>query len=124
MRRAIASTHGRLDLVGRDVARGGALPHAMRRLAPAAIAIAVIAALGVAALRVDLIRVRYGLADAVSQERALLEERRAVLAQVRALREPSRLAKLAQERGFVRPERIRTLPSASASAESSPSVRP
>ena len=124
MRRAIASTPGRLDLVGRDVDRGGALPQAIRRLAPAAITLAVIAALGVAALRVDLIRVRYGLADAVSEERALLEERRNVLARVRELREPSRLAKLAQERGFVRPERIRTLPAAHQAAAPPPSDRP
>jgi hypothetical protein len=95
-------------------------------MAPAALSIAVLAALGVAALRVDLIRVRYGLADAVRQERALLEERRAVLAQVRALREPSRLAKLAKQRGFVRPERIRTLmpPAAERTTMASPSLRP
>ena len=71
--------------------------------------LAVLAALCVVALRVDLIRVRYGLADAVRQERALLEERREALARVRALREPSRLARLAEERGFVRPVSIRTL---------------
>jgi hypothetical protein len=116
MRRGIATTAGRLDLVGRNQTRRGALPRALRRIAPAGIAIAVVAALGVAALRVDLIRVRYGLADAVRQERAQLEERRAVLAEVRALREPSRLAKLARERGFVRPERIRTLAPALAAA--------
>lgn len=120
MKRAIATTAGRLDLVGRDVARGGALPQAMRRIAPAAVAIAIVVALCVAALRVDLIRVRYGLADAVRQQRALLEERRVVLAQVRELRDPSRLAKLARERGFVRPERIRTVPATDAAA----SVRP
>ena len=57
-------------------------------------------------------------------ERALLEERRAVLAKVRELREPSRLAKLAAERGFVRPERIRTLSAAAVTGEPSPSVRP
>jgi hypothetical protein len=109
MRREIATTAGRLDLVGRDIANARALPGAMRRIAPVAIAIAVVAALGVAALRIDLIRVRYGLASAVRQERALLEERREVLAEVRELREPSRLAKLAKQRGFVRPDRIRTL---------------
>ena len=126
MRRAIATPAGRLDLVGRGVARASALPRAMRRIAPAAITIGVVCALGVAALRVDLIRVRYGLADAVRQERALLEERRAVLAEVRALREPSRLAKLARERGFVRPERVRTLaPAAAATATAAPrSLRP
>ena len=124
MRRAIATTAGRLDLVGRDVARTSAMPRAIRRLAPAAIAVAIVVALGVAALRVDLIRVRYGLADAVSQERALLEERRVVLAEVGALREPSRLATLAQERGFVRPDRVRTLDPIQPGSATAPSVRP
>ena len=126
MRRGIATTARRLDLVGRDITTASALPRAMRRIVPAAITIAVVAALGVAALRVDLIRVRYGLADAVRQERALLDERRAVLAEVRALREPSRLAKLAKERGFVRPERIRTLTPTTAERTSTaaPSLRP
>ncbi|MBW2269047.1 MAG: hypothetical protein JRH16_10740 [Deltaproteobacteria bacterium] len=109
MKRGIAANAARLDLVGRDVARASALPSTLRRIAPAIIGISLVCALGVVAVRVDLIRVRYGLANAVRQERALLEERRGVLAEVRALREPSRLAKLARERGFVRPARIRTL---------------
>ena len=112
MRRAIATAEGRLDLVGRDVTSRGALPRALRRAVPLAVGIALLAALAVAALRVDLIRVRYGLADAVRQERALLEERRAMLAEVRALRDPQRLSQLAVEQGFVRPTRIRALPSA------------
>jgi len=109
MRRAVATSSGRLDLVGRDFVRGGAFGRAVRRFVPVAIGVAVVAALGIAALRIDLIRVRYGLADAVRQERALLEERRVMLGQVRELRDPQRLAQLAQERGFVRPVRIRTL---------------
>ncbi len=126
MRRGIATSAGRLDLVGRDITTASALPRAMRRIAPASITIAVVAALGVAALRVDLIRVRYGLADAVRHERSLLEKRRVVLAEVRALREPSRLAKLARKRGFVRPERIRTLTPTTAEPTSTvpPSLRP
>ena len=126
MRRGIATSAGRLDLVGRDITTASALVRAMRRIAPAAITIAVVTALGVAALRVDLIRVRYGLADAVRHERSLLEKRRVVLAQVRALREPSRLAKLARKRGFVRPERIRTLTPTTAGPTSTvpPSLRP
>lgn len=112
MRRAIATTAGRLDLVGRDFSKRSALPETLRRIAPLAVGIAVVAGLAVAALRVDLIRVRYGLADAVQQERALLEERRGMLAEVRALRDPQRLTRLAQEQGFVRPTRIRTLDAA------------
>ena len=81
-----------------------------------AIGIAVLAALGVAALRSDGIHVRYGLADAVRQERELLEERRVAVARLRALRDPARLALLAREQGFVRPARIRTLPVAAPGA--------
>lgn len=106
MRRATTPA-GRLDLVGRDLARASAVR--ARRLAPAGFVIALVAALGVAALRIDLIRVRYGLADAVNRERALLEERREMRARVRALRDPARLAVLARERGFVRPASIRRL---------------
>lgn len=112
MRRAIATAEGRLELVGRDVTPRGALPAGLRRATALAVGIALLAALAVAALRIDLIRVRYGLADAVRQERALLEERRAMLAEVRALRDPQRLTQLAQQQGFVRPTRIRTLSAA------------
>jgi hypothetical protein len=68
--------------------------------------------LAVAALRVDLIRVRYGLADAVREEKVLLEEKRQALARMRTLRDPSRLARLAADRGLARPERIVDLPAA------------
>jgi hypothetical protein len=82
------------------------------RWAPVAIAACLLAALSVAALRVDLIRLRYGLARALERERALLEERRDLLATMGGLRDPSRLARAAQERGFVRPKRIVDLPQA------------
>ena len=80
------------------------------RAAPALLAVILVTALGIAALRVDLIRVRYGLADALRAEKALLEERREALAQSRALRAPSRLAAAATERWLVRPDRIIALP--------------
>ena len=73
---------------------------------------ALLLALGVAALRVDLIRVRYGLADAVHEEKALLEKKRQALARMRTLRDPLRLARLAADRGLARPERIIDLPAA------------
>jgi len=87
-------------------------PARKRRWLPLAIAGFLLAGLAVAALRVDLIRVRYGLADAVREEKALLEERRQALARVRALRDPLRLARLAADRGLARPERIVDLPAA------------
>jgi hypothetical protein len=49
---------------------------------------------------------RYGLSAAMKEERELLEERRELTARVRALRDPARLSRLAEERGFIRPERV------------------
>jgi hypothetical protein len=73
---------------------------------PLAIAGFLLAGLAVTALRIDLIRVRYGLADAVREETALKEEKRQALADRRKLRDPFRLAHLAADRGLARPERI------------------
>jgi hypothetical protein len=42
----------------------------------------------------------------MQQERELLQERRELTARVRSLRDPSRLARLARERGFERPARV------------------
>jgi hypothetical protein len=81
-----------------------------RRWLPLAIAGCLLAGLAVAALRVDLIRVRYGLADAVREEKVLLEEHRQALARMRTLRDPLRLARLAASRGLTRPQRIVDLP--------------
>ena len=88
-------------------------PAEKRRWLPLAIAGCLLAGLAVAALRVDLIRVRYGLADAVHEEKALLEKKRQALARVLTLRDPLRLARLAADRGLARPERIVDLPAAS-----------
>ncbi|MDJ0870030.1 MAG: hypothetical protein QNK03_28325 [Myxococcota bacterium] len=102
--------------VGADVAdrrardHGGPLQHSHRRWLALALAAGVVAALGVAAMRNDLRRVQYGLAQALDETRALERERNAALARVRAQRDPTRLARVARERGFVRPERIVDLP--------------
>ena len=85
-------------------------PRRLPRWAPLAIALSLLAALAVAALRVDLIRSSYGLAEALEREKALLEERRVALADMRTLRDPGRLARIAEQRGFVRPARIVDLP--------------
>lgn len=94
------------SLVGRDLAPARWLVPRERRTLPLLVAGVVLAALALAALRIDLIRVRYGLAEAVSEQKALLEERRTLVARVRTLRDPARLARLARERGFVQPERV------------------
>jgi hypothetical protein len=92
------------------MARGDRVFGRRLRVHPALLAVALVAALALAALRVDLIRVRYGLADAVAQEKALLEQRRETLARVRTLRDPARLATLAKDYGLTRPDRIIELP--------------
>lgn len=62
--------------------------------------IGLVAALGLAALRMDLIRTRYALADVMARENALLVEHRALIATQRSLRDPTALAARAQKLGF------------------------
>ena len=95
-----------VDLVGRDIGGMSLRSSAHSRLIPVALVGALIAALCLAALRVDLIRQRYDLAEAMNTEKQLLEQKRLLTAQGRRLRDPARLARLAAERGFVRPERL------------------
>ena len=95
-----------VELIGRDVAGTPPRSSARSRLLPVALVGALIAALCLAALRVDLIRQRYDLAEAMNTEKQLLEQKRLLTAQGRTLRDPARLARLAAERGFVRPARL------------------
>jgi hypothetical protein len=74
------------------------------------LALALITALGVAALRIDLIRTRYAVAAVLEEEQSLLEEQRALLVRRRQLRDPVELAKQAQARGFRPPARAYSLP--------------
>lgn len=64
------------------------------------------AALLIASVRVSILRLRYQLSAAVTEETQLLERQRAVTVELRKLRDPARLHKLASELGFVRPERV------------------
>ncbi len=89
------------------------------RISPALLAVVVVAALAIAALRVDLIRVRYALGEAMREEQALLDERARLIADVRKLRDPSRLAEFAGRMGFERPERVIEM-----RASAPPSLRP
>jgi hypothetical protein len=94
-------------IVGRDFARerrGGRT--LLRGATPFLLCAAVLAGLAIVALRSDLILMRYGLTAAMKEERGLLEERRELTARVRVLRDPARLSRLAEERGFIRPERV------------------
>jgi cell division protein FtsL len=96
----------RRGLVGRDLARIRLLtPGHSRQLLLTLVAI-LLAALLLAALRIDIIRMRYSMASAIRERTALLEERRELTAQVRSLRDPSRLARLARDRDLGWPERV------------------
>lgn len=98
----------RLDLIGLDVS--GRTRHARAWLAWPVIAAALLLALGVAVLRVDLIRMRYALAAGLASEQRLLDEQRQLTAHMRELRDPAELARRARELGFVHPARVIDLP--------------
>ena len=77
----------------------------LRKLLPL-LAFSLVVALGVSALRIDLIRIRYAMASIVSSEQALLEEQRSLILRRRQLRDPIELAALARARGFRPPTRV------------------
>jgi hypothetical protein len=71
--------------------------------------LALVVALGVASLRIDLIRTRYALATAMAEEQKLIAEQHTLIVQTRKLRDPVGLAVLARERGFRPAESIRSI---------------
>ena len=95
------------DLVGRDFARVRASTARLstRRIAWL-VAIAFSCALGLAALRIDILRVRYALGAAIREEKALVQQQRQQTAALETLRHPSRLVELAEKRGFAPPRRV------------------
>ena len=97
-----------LGLIGLDLAERS-VRISPRRVLPAVVA-ALVVALGMAALRTELLRVRYALAEATLEEQRLLDEERALKAERRKLRDPVHLARRANELGFVRPEYLVDLP--------------
>jgi len=96
----------RADLVGRDFAQSRSPGRRWPGGLPALLAGVLLAALALAALRVDLIRVRYGLGQAMREEKELLEQDRTLRARVGSLRDPIRLARLAPRYGLARPARV------------------
>ena len=73
-------------------------------------AVAVIVALGVAAVRIDLLRTRYAVSAALERENELIEEQRQLIVRRRQLRDPVELAVKARERGFKPPTHVVSLP--------------
>ena len=84
-------------------------PRHAKRLLPLLV-FALISALGVSALRIDLIRTRYAMASAMAKERTLIEEQRNLIVRRRQLRDPVELAVKARERGFRPLSVVLTLP--------------
>lgn len=88
----------RADWVGVDLS-DFATRQPSRALLPLLV-VALVAALGVASLRIDLIRTRYALATAMETEQQLIEEQHALIVEKLQGRDPVELAVLAAERGF------------------------
>ena len=85
----------RSNLAGRDLARVRTASRSRRRLLAILMTGALLAGFSLAALRVDILRLRYALADALAQQQVLVEEHRVATARLEALRDPARLAALA-----------------------------
>jgi len=108
------------DLIGRDLAQTYLASDTRASLVPAALIGLLLAAMFLVALRVDGIHQRYALADSMSEQKLLLEKRAKLTAQVRTLRDPARLAQLASQRSFRRPDRVVELPAPAVTAELRP----
>jgi hypothetical protein len=113
-RRRDAADARRSNLIGRDLARTRLTADVRRRWLPAALIGLLLAALCLAALRIDGIRQRYALAAAMREEKQLLEERAVLTARMRGLRDPARLARHASRRDFRRPDHVIELSAVSA----------
>ena len=88
-----------VDFAGQAGARNA------RKLLPLLV-LALITALAIAALRIDLIRIRYAMASAVGEETALREEQRNLIVRRRQLRDPINLEIQARARGFRPPTQV------------------
>jgi hypothetical protein len=108
------------NLAGRDLARVRTAPGSRRRFLAILLAGGLLAGFSLVALRVDNLRLRYALAEALAQQQRLLEEHRVATARLEALRDPARLAALADERGLVRPQRVIELAPTQLAARSEP----
>jgi hypothetical protein len=106
--RSVHETPPSHSWIGIDLSAGHG-PRRMRALLPLLV-VAAIAALGVAALRIDLIRVRYAVAAVMEEEEALLEVQRTLIVRRRQLRDPVELAVRARALGFRPSAEVLALP--------------
>jgi hypothetical protein len=94
------------DLVGVDFARVRTASARRRVWLPAALVGALLAAMGLAQLRLEILRMRYALGDATVELQSLREERSRLSARLEGLRSPQRLARLARERELAPPAHV------------------
>ena len=95
------------SFIGVDFSKLATAPRSRTWLPLLVVALAV--ALGISALRIDLIRTRYALMDTMKKEQALIEAQHALIVDKLTLRDPSVLAALAEKRGYRPAEVMRTL---------------
>jgi hypothetical protein len=93
-------------LIGRDLANNTPRRRIPLWLIPGIVVGGVFAALAIAHVRVELIGQGYERYSAVERLQSLEEEKRILTAQVRELRDPARLTRLAREMGLSRPDRV------------------
>lgn len=98
--------HDTRNLVGRDLANDAPRRRIPLWLIPGLVVGAVFAGLAIVQVRVELIDQGYKRYSALERLQALEEEKRILTAQVRELRDPARLARLAREMGLSRPDRV------------------
>lgn len=109
-RAGAAAPRGAGVLVGRDLSKAARRAGASRTTWIAAVLTCVVAALLLTSLRLAILRARYQLGEATRQEEALLQRDRSATVELQRLRDPSRLRRLAEERGFVPAQHIIVLP--------------
>ncbi|MEN8181140.1 MAG: hypothetical protein ABFS46_01245 [Myxococcota bacterium] len=89
------------------VAREQLAPSRLQRTMVGAVGVAVVlCALSIVALRTEILRTRYQLADLIEEEARLRDQRAELRVALSRLRAPERLARLARERGFGPPDRV------------------
>jgi Flp pilus assembly protein TadB len=93
----------------RQAGRAFSVPERKERRRLAAlplVVLAVVVLLGLAVLRVSIIRTRYALGATLQRETDLRARERSAAVDVRIARDPHKLRELAAKQGFVRPERV------------------
>ncbi|MGH0038126.1 MAG: hypothetical protein ACQGVK_24100 [Myxococcota bacterium] len=87
------------------------------RLVAALVSGLLLGALILVALRIDIIRMRYAVAQALERETEQRGRQREFVVESRKLRQPGRLAEIAAELGYERPTRLVQLPAREPAAD-------